>query len=56
VRAKEKNEHLLFSILTMESNEVVRPIHAEAMPVMLIEPHEWEAWLSGPVEIALALQ
>jgi putative SOS response-associated peptidase YedK len=34
----------------------VRPIHAKAMPVMLTEPEEWEAWLAGPVEVALALQ
>jgi putative SOS response-associated peptidase YedK len=56
VRAKEEGEHLLFSLLTTEGNDVVHPIHAKAIPVMLTEPDEWEAWLTGPVEVALALQ
>ena len=34
-RKKETREHLLFSFLTTEANDVVRPVHAKAMPVML---------------------
>jgi putative SOS response-associated peptidase YedK len=45
VRANEAGEHLLFSFLTTESYDVVRLIHAKAMPVMLTESEEWEAWL-----------
>jgi putative SOS response-associated peptidase YedK len=56
VRAKEEGKHLLFSFLTTESNDVVRPVHSKAMPVMLTEPDEHEPWLNGPVEAALALQ
>ncbi|MCA3645986.1 MAG: SOS response-associated peptidase family protein [Methylobacterium sp.] len=49
-------EHLLFSFLTSEPNDVVRPIHPKAMPVVLTTPGEWETWLHAPVEIALELQ
>jgi putative SOS response-associated peptidase YedK len=56
MRKKEEREHLLFSFLTTDSNDAVRPIHAKAMPVMLTEPSEFDAWLSAPVEEALQLQ
>jgi putative SOS response-associated peptidase YedK len=36
-RKREMGEHLLFSFLTTEANEVVRPVHAKAMPVILAE-------------------
>ena len=55
-RKKETGEHTLFSILTCPPNDVVRPIHAKAMPVILTTPEECEAWLSAPVDEALALQ
>jgi putative SOS response-associated peptidase YedK len=42
--------------LTTEANEVVRPIHAKAMPVLLTTPQEWDTWLSGSIEEATALQ
>lgn len=51
-----EGEHLLFSFLTCAPNDVVRPIHEKAMPVVLTTPAEWETWLSAPAEIALALQ
>ena len=54
--APAEGEHLLFSILTTEANEIVRPIHAKAMPVMLTTEAEWRAWLEAPVADALALQ
>ena len=52
----EEPEHLLFSFLTTEASEVVRPIHAKAMPVMLTAPEEFDVWLSVDVEEALKLQ
>jgi putative SOS response-associated peptidase YedK len=55
-RKDEQGEHLLYSILTTESNDLVRPIHAQAMPVLLTLPEEHETWLSASVEAALALQ
>jgi putative SOS response-associated peptidase YedK len=50
-----EGEHLLYSFLTTEPNAVMRPIHPKAMPVILRE-HEWETWLTAPVEHALHLQ
>lgn len=49
-------EHLLFSFLTTESNDDVRPVHAKAMPVILTTPAEFDRWLTAPAEEALALQ
>jgi putative SOS response-associated peptidase YedK len=54
-RKGESGEHLLYSFLTTESNDLVRPIHAKAMPVILI-PEQFDAWLSAPVNEALELQ
>jgi putative SOS response-associated peptidase YedK len=54
-RKGETGEHLLFSFLTTEADEVVRPIHAKAMPVMLTG-EEWNIWLEGDTPAALALQ
>jgi putative SOS response-associated peptidase YedK len=47
---------LLFSFLTCEANEVVKPIHAKAMPVMLTTVPEIETWMSAPADAALELQ
>ncbi len=45
-----------FSFLTTEANDVVRPIHAKAMPVLLTTPGEWDTWLEGSHDDAIALQ
>ncbi|MEJ0092835.1 MAG: SOS response-associated peptidase family protein [Methylocella sp.] len=55
-RKGETREHRLFSFLTTESNDVVRPIHAKAMPVLLTTPEEWDTWLEGSLDDAIALQ
>jgi putative SOS response-associated peptidase YedK len=55
-RKKEAGEHWLFSFLTCAPNDVVRPVHAKAMPVILTTPDEFETWLSAPADEALALQ
>jgi putative SOS response-associated peptidase YedK len=55
VRAREAGEHKLFAFLTTEANDVVGPVHAAAMPVVLTEP-DWDTWLDAPTEIALELQ
>ena len=51
-----EGEHLLFSFLTTDSNAIVKPVHAKAMPVILTTADEIETWLTGPVEEALKLQ
>jgi putative SOS response-associated peptidase YedK len=33
----------LHGFLTTEPNEVLRPVHSKAMPVILTEPAEWDA-------------
>ena len=54
-RAGELRDWKLFSFLTTEANDVVRPIHEKAMPVILIEPDEQSEWLQGG-EKSLRLQ
>jgi len=55
-RNGETGEHQLFAFLTTESNDVVRPIHAKAMPVLLTMAERWDTRLTGSVEEATALQ
>jgi putative SOS response-associated peptidase YedK len=55
LRGNEQGEHLLFSILTTDANEMMQPIHPSAMPVILTGD-DAETWLSAPREIALELQ
>lgn len=54
VRGKEEAEHLLFSILTTDANELTSPIHAAAMPVMLTGD-DLDVWLQGTPQEARAL-
>ena len=56
IRKGEEGEHRLFSFLTCESNDVVRPVHAKAMPVVLADEAAWDQWLTGSTEEALELQ
>lgn len=46
----------LFGILTTEPNAEVAAVHPKAMPVILTDPAEWEAWLAAPWVDAAALQ
>lgn len=54
--APTTGEHKLFAILTTEANDLVRPIHSKAMPVLLSGEEQQKAWLTMPVEEALAVQ
>jgi putative SOS response-associated peptidase YedK len=51
-----EGEHLLYSFLTCDPNNIVKPIHPKAMPVILTTPEEYETWLNAPTEEALKLQ
>jgi putative SOS response-associated peptidase YedK len=55
-RRGEIGEHSLFAFLTTQSNDIVRPIHAKAMPVLLTTEQEFDTWLDGTVNDAIALQ
>jgi putative SOS response-associated peptidase YedK len=52
-----EGEHLVFSFLTTDANAEVGAIHPKAMPAILTNPIQFEAWLSdAPMEEALSLQ
>lgn len=54
--ASVEGEHKLFSFVTTEANAAVQPIHPKAMPAILTEPTEWDAWLRADPAEALRLQ
>ena len=49
-RSREEREWKLFSFLTTDANDIVRPVHPKAMPVILIDPEEQDEWLEGGEE------
>lgn len=55
---KEPNEgdHVLFSFLTTDANDLVRPVHAKAMPVVLRDEAACDEWLNAPPEEIGAIQ
>lgn len=55
VKEGETTNNLL-GFLTTAPDDVVAPIHAKAMPVILTEPDDIETWLTAPAEEALKLQ
>jgi putative SOS response-associated peptidase YedK len=48
-------EHFLFAFLTAEPNDLVRPVHSKAMPVILTG-EDCDTWLEADTPIALQLQ
>ncbi len=54
-RVREQRDWNLFSFLTTEANDIVRPVHEKAMPVILVDPKEQAEWLDGG-ESSLRLQ
>jgi putative SOS response-associated peptidase YedK len=54
-RKGEAGEHLLFAFLTTEPNDLIRPVHAKAMPVILTA-ETWDVWLEADTTDALRLQ
>src|SRR5215475_11295042 len=55
-KAPDEGEHQLFGFLTTMPNNVVRPVHSKAMPVVLTTPEECDAWLTADPTEALSLQ
>lgn len=54
-RVRKQGDWDLYAFLTTEANDVVAPIHPDAMPVILTEPEECREWLAGGEE-SLRLQ
>jgi putative SOS response-associated peptidase YedK len=54
-RVREERDWMLYAFLTTDANDIVRPIHEKAMPVILIDPSEQAEWLSGGAD-SLRLQ
>lgn len=54
VRGKEEDKHKLYAILTTAANALTKPIHAQAMPVMLTGD-DLDVWMDGSEEDALKL-
>ena len=48
-------EHMVFAFLTTEANDLVRPVHAKAMPVILTGG-DCDTWLEADTPIARELQ
>jgi putative SOS response-associated peptidase YedK len=46
----------IFAFLSTDANEVVKPIHPKAMPVILRTPEELDIWMNAPAAEALQLQ
>lgn len=55
---KEPNvgEHKLFSFLTTDANDLVRPVHAKAMPVVLMTAGQQQEWLTAPADSVESIQ
>lgn len=55
---KEPNvgTHALYSFLTTEANDLVRPVHAKAMPVVLTTLDECTEWLSAAPDKIASIQ
>jgi len=46
----------VFTFLTTLANSAVKPVHAKAMPVLLLTGADVETWLAAPTDEALKRQ
>src|SRR5712672_3974394 len=43
--------HLVYGFLTTAPNAIVKPIHSQAMPVILMTPEQRNAWMRAPWDV-----
>jgi putative SOS response-associated peptidase YedK len=51
-----EGEHQLFGFLTTDANAEVASVHSKAMPVILTQPDQVDAWIKLPDGEALQMQ
>jgi putative SOS response-associated peptidase YedK len=54
--APVEGTHLLFTFLMCEANALVRPVHAKAMPLVLVGEDAYARWLTAPAAEVEAIQ
>ncbi|MGE3622953.1 MAG: SOS response-associated peptidase family protein [Bdellovibrionales bacterium] len=54
-RSREKRNWMLYSFLTTDANDIVRPVHEKAMPSILVSTEDQIEWLNGGID-SLRLQ
>jgi putative SOS response-associated peptidase YedK len=52
----EIGRHMIFTLLTTQASPDVTPIHAEAMPVLLLDEKDLDLWMNASWENARRLQ
>ena len=54
IRKGQQGDHRLMAFLTTDANDIVKPIHSKAMPV-LVAPNDYGTWLNAPWDEAAEL-